>query len=115
MRRKSTILSVAVTVMISLCLMLTGKVGFDTPAFAAMSLMVAMHIPPYLLVCFARLQGISDIKTADRIRIDPRIIRTVMVSCRMMTENTVPNTASMDRMMADFVSSTYFWETVCSK
>lgn len=35
MRRKSTILSVAVTVMISLCLMLTGKVGFDTPAFAA--------------------------------------------------------------------------------
>ena len=35
MRRKSTILSVAVIVMISLCLMLTGKVGFDTPAFAA--------------------------------------------------------------------------------
>lgn len=35
MRRKSTILSVAVTVMISLCLMLTGRVGFDTPAFAA--------------------------------------------------------------------------------
>lgn len=35
MRRKSTILSVAVTVMISLCLMLTGKVGFDSPAFAA--------------------------------------------------------------------------------
>ena len=49
-----------------------------------------------------------EIITAIRIMIQPTTMRGVITSCRMIMENTVPNTDSIQSMMAAFVSSTYF-------
>ena len=80
----------------------------DTPALAAISLIVAILYSTlyYLFVFFEK--DTSDTRTAANIKTEPVIIRTVTVSCSKITEKIVPNTASMDNMIADFVSSTYF-------
>ena len=53
-----------------------------------------------------------EIITAVNISIQPAIILGEMRSCNIKIENIVPNTDSIDKIIADFVSSTYFWQAV---
>ena len=56
-----------------------------------------------------------DMMTAARMITHPITIRSVICSCRMMMENKVPNTDSIDKIIAAFVSSTCFWQAVCKR